>query len=216
MSSAAKPPSTTSFALLGLLAIKPWTTYELAAQMDRGLGRFWPRARSHVFAEPKNLVSMGLARATKERTGRRAATVYTITPKGRRALAAWIAEPGRPPAVEWEQLVKVFFADAGTKEDLLRTLTSIVEWAEDQRRHHMRRARSYLEGEGPFPERMPIHGMVGGFLADFAAMTGDWAARSISIVEEWPDDIAAAPVHDETFRRIAASGRTDAHAQATS
>ena len=39
----------TSYAILGLLAIKPWTTYELAKQMDRTLNRFWPRARSKLY-----------------------------------------------------------------------------------------------------------------------------------------------------------------------
>ena len=49
----AAPLTTTSYAILGLLAIKPWTTYELAQQMDRVLNRFWPRTRSKLFEEPK-------------------------------------------------------------------------------------------------------------------------------------------------------------------
>ena len=36
------PLTTTSYAILGLLAVKPWTTYELAQQMRRALGQFWP------------------------------------------------------------------------------------------------------------------------------------------------------------------------------
>ncbi len=72
----------TSYALLGLLAIKPWTTYELAQQMDRTLSRFWPRARSKLYEEPKKLVARGLARATDDAVGKRAPTIYAITPKG--------------------------------------------------------------------------------------------------------------------------------------
>lgn len=199
-------PTTTSFALLGLLALKSWTTYELAGQMDRGLGRFWPRARSNVFAEPKRLVALGLAKASKERVGLRARTIYTITPKGRRALAAWLKEPSDAPTFEWEHLVKVFFADAGTKQDLLATLRDIVRWSEDQKRHHGQRARSYLEGEGPFPERIPIHALTGTFLSDFAAMTGEWAARATATVEAWPDDVRTAPPDWETLERVARLG----------
>jgi PadR family transcriptional regulator AphA len=44
--------TTTSYAILGLLAIKPWSTYELAAQMRRNLHYFWPRAESNLYAEP--------------------------------------------------------------------------------------------------------------------------------------------------------------------
>ena len=52
--------TTTSYAILGLLAIKPWSTYELAQQMDRSLGRIWPRAQSKLYEEPKKLVARGL------------------------------------------------------------------------------------------------------------------------------------------------------------
>ena len=90
--STAKPAdlTTTSYAILGLLALRSWTTYELAQQMDRALSRFWPRARSKLYEEPKKLVAHGLARATTEAVGRRPRTVYSITAKGRRALAARI------------------------------------------------------------------------------------------------------------------------------
>jgi PadR family transcriptional regulator, regulatory protein AphA len=39
----------TSFAILGLLSIQPFTTYELAQQMDRTVSWFWPRAASMVY-----------------------------------------------------------------------------------------------------------------------------------------------------------------------
>jgi len=32
---------TRSYAILGLLAIRDWTTYELAQQMERGVGDIW-------------------------------------------------------------------------------------------------------------------------------------------------------------------------------
>src|SRR5687768_14299166 len=98
--------TTTSFAILGLLAIKPWSSYELTQQMDRSVGRMWPRAQSKLYEEPKKLVANGLARATEERVGRRSRTVYSITAKGRRALAGWLHEPGVGPVLEFEQLLK--------------------------------------------------------------------------------------------------------------
>ena len=67
--------TTTSYAVLGLLAIQPWSTYELAKQMERTLYRVWPRARSRLYDEPKKLVAHGLAEARKESVGRRPASV---------------------------------------------------------------------------------------------------------------------------------------------
>ena len=82
--------TTTSFAILGLLAVQPWSTYELTRQMDRSLGRFWPRAHSKLYEEPKKLVAQGLAEATSGAQGRRPRTVYTITADGRRALKRYV------------------------------------------------------------------------------------------------------------------------------
>ena len=79
----ASEPTTTSYAILGLLAVKPWTTYELAQQMTRALGHFWPRAESNLYEEPKKLVALGLARAAPDKVGKRPRTLYSITPKGR-------------------------------------------------------------------------------------------------------------------------------------
>ena len=42
MAAPSKHLTTTSYAILGLLSLRPWTTYELAEQMQRALGQFWP------------------------------------------------------------------------------------------------------------------------------------------------------------------------------
>jgi len=94
------PPLTaTSYAVLGLLAIKPWSSYELTQQMDRSLGRVWPRAVSKLYEEPKKLAAHGLARSAAERNGRRTRTVYAITQKGApRCAIGW---PSRARARRW-------------------------------------------------------------------------------------------------------------------
>jgi len=38
--------STTSYAILGLLDLRPWTAYELTKHMRRNLHYFFPRAES--------------------------------------------------------------------------------------------------------------------------------------------------------------------------
>src|SRR5215467_6506332 len=107
------PLTTTSYAVLGLLAVKPWSSYELTQQMDRSLGRVWPRAVSKLYEEPKKLASHGLADSVPEQNGQRTRALYTITEKGREALAEWLQHPGDGPTLEFEQLLKVFFADNG-------------------------------------------------------------------------------------------------------
>src|SRR4029453_3148449 len=66
--------TTTSYAVLSLLAVRPMTTYELAKQMQRTLRDVWPRAESVIYEEPKRLVEHRLATASTDMVGRRAST----------------------------------------------------------------------------------------------------------------------------------------------
>ena len=156
MSRRADELNTTSFAMLGMLAIQPWSTYELAKHVDHSLRPLWPRARSNLFNEPKKLVVHGLAAATEETVGRRPRTVYTITPAGRRALRQWLGTPGEGPVLEFEQLLKVFFADQGTKTDALNAVATIKQWARDRNAENITVARSYVAGTGRGREGRPV------------------------------------------------------------
>ncbi len=184
--------TTTSYAILGLLSVQPFTTYELAQQMDRALGSFWPRARSKIYEEPKKLVALGLARASAETVGKRPRTVYSITPRGRRALKAWVSEPGAGPSLEFEQLVQIFFAEMGSKANLLATLEAARQWSDDETLATGHIPTEYLGGEGPFPQRLPWLILVGQLLDDFVVMVHDWATWAADVVAEWPDDLSAA------------------------
>src|SRR5918911_5281944 len=118
--------TTTSYAILCLLAIRPWSTYELTKQMRRSLHHIWPRAESNVYAEPKRLVEAGLAQAETQATGKRPRTLYAITPAGRRALERWLRTESAPTRVESEALVKVLFGNYGTKDTLLKNLRAFA------------------------------------------------------------------------------------------
>ena len=200
MSRRADELNTTSFAMLGMLAIRPWSTYELAKHVDRSLRPLWPRARSNLFNEPKKLVAHGLAAATEETVGRRPRTVYTITHAGRRALRQWLGTPGEGPVLEFEQLLKVFFADQGTKTDALDAVATIKQWARDRNAENIMVARSYVAGTGPFPERAAVLSVVGRFLTDFADMVNEWADRATTTIDSWPEDPSRAEP-DWTFMK---------------
>lgn len=137
--------TTTSYAVLGLLGIQPWTTYELAQQMERSLKHFWPRAQSRIYEEPKRLATLGLAKASREHVGRRPRTTYTITADGRRALQRWLAEPGGGPNLELEALLKVFYGEQATKVDVLANIEAIAAWADRQNRENVAFAQLFRD-----------------------------------------------------------------------
>lgn len=179
--------TTTTYVILGLLALRRWSTYELAKQMKRSIRYYWPRAESHLYEEPKKLVALGLATATREDVGRRPRTVYEITDAGRTALREWLATPGSLPLVEFEGLVKVLFAEQGTKDDLLQTLATIRADAEATREHHAELAADLAVTGGPFPDRLHVNALVLRFMWDQAETVIRWAEWAETVVAEWPD-----------------------------
>ncbi|WP_344330700.1 PadR family transcriptional regulator [Streptomyces globosus] len=195
-------PTTTSYAILGLLAVRRWSTYELARQMDRSLGRIWPRAQSKIYEEPKKLVRLGLAEAARETVGRRTRTVYGITPAGRRALGAWLRTPGSGPVMESEQLLQVFFADCGTRAGTLATLRAARAWAEERNADNLAAVEAYRAGTGPFPERTAQTMLVGGFLTEYYRLVASWADWAAGIAERWPEDPRAAEAPPAELDRI--------------
>lgn len=180
-----RPLTATSFAILGLLAIRPWRTYDLAKQVRRSLHHFWPRAESNLYAEAKRLVTGGYAVARVEQDGGRSRSIYMITPRGRKVLRAWLEIPGGETRLESEPLMKVFFADQGAKADLLDTIKAMGQAAEEQREEVRRMAEGYRVGTGPFPERLAIGVIAIGLVWDQLEATIEWSRRAAAQVEHW-------------------------------
>lgn len=187
-----RPISTTSHALLGLLALRPWTTYELAKQVQRSLGWFWPRAERKLYDEPRYLVAAGLATATEQHTGKRPRTMYAITAAGRKVLRTWLGSPSAPPSLEFEAMVKVFFADAGSLPQLRSTLDAI----EKEATARVAELRSMIDAGRSEPyefgARLPINALALRFQLDYEALQAHWATWARNEIEGWnsPTDTA--------------------------
>ena len=194
--------STTSYGVLGLLAVRPYSSYELAKEMSRSVGRLWPRATSKLYEEPKKLAAHGLATSTTETVGRRARTVYTITPEGRRALAEWLDEPGAGPTLEFEGLLKLIFAEHGSTAAALATIERAREWAVEQNEENIAAAEAFLRGEGRFGERASRTILGGRFLTDFYALVAQWADWAEDQVRQWPDDVSTGRSDPDEIRAI--------------
>ena len=199
--------TTSSYAILGLLAVRPWTTYELAKQMAVSLRNFWPRAESKLYEEPKKLVAHGLAEVRLEHVGRRPRSVYEITPAGREALRSWLDEPAAMAVLEFESLVKVFFAEQGTKAQLAATLQRIVD---EQRRRvavDAEWASRYAAGQTAFPERVAVLSLVGPLQAEMNQTILRWAEHALQTVAGWPEDLRVAPPAPGAFEAVARRAR---------
>jgi DNA-binding PadR family transcriptional regulator len=178
--------STTSYAILGMLAVRPWTAYELTQQLRRGLRYCWPKAESVLYDEPKRLVRLGLATARQEPAGRRSRAVYTITGQGRRALTAWLATQPGPPRFELETMLRLVYADQGSTQDLLAAVQAARSWAAAEWAEGQQQVRGYLADGGPFPDRLHIIALFARFYADLFELIIGWADLAEAEIQAWP------------------------------
>jgi DNA-binding PadR family transcriptional regulator len=195
--------TTTAYALLGLLYTRSYTPYELAQQMRRDLHFCWPRAERAIYYEPKHLVELGLATATADATGRRKRTVYSITDSGRAALAEWLERgEAAPPELECEALVRATFAHRASKDALLRVIAQLRDHARAIQRQIADQAREYERTGGQFPDQLHLIALGGRFIADYAAMLGEWADWAEAEARTWPTTESAADVPLEFAHEI--------------
>src|SRR5687767_672143 len=121
----------TSYAILGQLALRSWTAYELNAEMRRNLHYFWPRAESGIYAEVKRLTKLKLIHAEQSYVGKRPRTIYSVTAEGRKALREWLSTPPTGVSLEFEGLLRVFLSPFGTPEQLLDALNCVQADADE-------------------------------------------------------------------------------------
>lgn len=197
--------SATSAALLGQLAWREQSPYEMTREMKRNLRYFWPRAASHVYREVKRLTANGWATAERTSTGHRPRTVYRITDDGRRALAAWLASPSAGTALEHEPLLRVFLASSGSRGDLLAAVARARADALAMLAVGRPLAGEYLAGTHQFQDQVHIRALTFDYLYNWARFTVEWAERAEQEVGLWNDLAAAPEKHEralEHLRRI--------------
>lgn len=194
--------SATSAALLGQLAWREQTPYELTREMKRNMRYFWPRAASHVYREVKRLTAAGWATAELGSTGQRPRTVYRITPEGRRALADWLAGPSGGTVLEHEPLLRVFLASSGNRTNLLAALERARADAERMLAIGRPLAGEYLAAIHPFQDQVHIRALTFDYLYNWARFTASWAERCEQEVRAWADLAPSPAKHRRALDRL--------------
>jgi DNA-binding PadR family transcriptional regulator len=141
--------SPATYGLLGMLAVRSWTGYELTRQVRRSLRFIWPTSEGHLYREQKRLVTLGWAVVEQEQNGRRVRNRYTITQAGREALARWLATPPEEPHLQIEGVLRAFYANLGDPADLHQSMTTTAEQAGSMLATLRGFVREYLAEGGP-------------------------------------------------------------------
>jgi DNA-binding PadR family transcriptional regulator len=201
------PLSTTSYAALGLLAMRPMTPYELTQQMQRSLDYCWPASERSLYEQPERLKAAGLVAVTEAAAdGPRR---YAATEAGREAIRAWLATDTAMPKFQNQPLLRALLADQGTVADLHRVLDSLRAHVAARRRSGLAQLETYLTGDGLFQERAHIVTLVADLIARLLDVIDDWAGDVESLTAEWTTtlDLGLTPELRVVLERLVASQR---------
>jgi DNA-binding PadR family transcriptional regulator len=183
------PPglTTTSYAVLAQLAVRPWSTYELAQQRVRYFRYVWPRAESAIYREVKRLDAMGLVAAKREYVGKRPRTVYSITEAGRQELREWLGTPVSPFAMDFEAMIRLFIAPLGTKQQLVATLEQVRDDAQEMLAFGGAVKQEFLDGRAVLQDQVHIRALAVDFFISLLNTVDGWAERTLAEIEGWED-----------------------------
>jgi DNA-binding PadR family transcriptional regulator len=149
---AATGRGTLHYIILGLLGAHPMSGYDIKRAFDRSLATYWNAGNSQIYTTLKMLAARKLVSSeTVQQEGRPNRRVYSLTPAGRAALDAWLAEPVPSRFTKDEFLTRLFFCGQTSDEIALRHLEEHEESLHAQLADMERALRDY----GDRPTRRP-------------------------------------------------------------
>jgi len=160
----------TSEALLGLLAQRACTGYELTRTFDESLAHVWPTKHSQIYPELARLQAAGLIRQSG--SGARRSKTYSVTDEGIAEVRRWMTETVPADTTRTERMLRVFFLWLLTPEEARAYL-------EQQRERHRARIAEYqtiaprIPGSEGHANRMSRIALEAGIRVESAL--ADWA-----------------------------------------
>src|SRR6185437_4326200 len=102
-------PTAVTWAVLGLLAERPMSGYDIKRAVDRTIRHFWAASYGQIYPELKRLEEAGWIGGQDASQGERARRVYATTAQGRRELEAWLHGYETRIEMRDESLLRLFF-----------------------------------------------------------------------------------------------------------
>src|SRR6478752_111539 len=113
-----------SYEILGLVGSAGAGTHDLRRMVKQGRMLDWA-GESQYYVEPKRLTKLGYLEARKEPGKTRDRTVYSLTEKGRRALADYAATPASVLPFKSDALLRLLICDLVGEETTLESLGAL-------------------------------------------------------------------------------------------
>jgi len=184
--------------ILGMLAARPRSGYEIKQLVDSTARFFWAASYGQIYPELKKLEKAGLVTGADSSQGARQRTTFKLTAEGRRAAREWIGQPPEVLETRDEGLLKLFFAgsiDGKRAAEIARERAAISR----QKAAELRAIWDAVDAEGQ-PEGAASEPDIGSMtVLRYGIEASEWAA-------EWFER-AAEDLERVTTGAIAARGR---------
>jgi PadR family transcriptional regulator, regulatory protein AphA len=160
------------YALLGLLAEKPASGYELAKAFEGELGRYaWQAGHNRIYPELARLTEESLIEVVAE--GPRGRRTYALTKAGRTELRSWLLQPRTGGPVRSEYVLRLFLLSALDREDARKLLREVA----DRNAQEAAALREALALKAPMSPggKLPFGWLAGGYGLRQYEAARDWA-----------------------------------------
>ena len=108
-------------------------------------------------------------------------------------MAAWLATDPDPPRLQIETMLRLLYADQGSKQDLLAAVRSIRRWVLAQMPAGFAQIRGYLDPEDEnatqFPGRLHIIALFPLFYVNVFEQIIIWADQAEAEITTWPGTV---------------------------
>lgn len=167
----------TRYAILGMLADRPRSGYEIRKFMLESTAHFWQESDASVYPMLKKLAAEKKVTACSEHFGKRKRKIFEITPAGKKEFSAWLAIPAERENRRSELLLKLFFGAHATPDDVIKKLLQRRQQVLDaQKKFEKIDSETLAEVADTHPHKM------------FWAMTLQYGIKLTEAEIEWIDD----------------------------
>jgi len=157
-----------------MLRLGSRTGYDIKQKIEISTRFFWGASYGQIYPELKRLAAAGLVAAEQDPRGGVKRTAYRLTSEGERVLHEWLNDQGHQLfEMRDEGLLKVFFGDLLTAEELLENVRARREWCE--RTLELFRGIDELTVTGWGPRESPTEALHYGL--ELMEWMRDWYAR---------------------------------------
>ena len=160
-----------SHVLLGLLADRPASGYDLLKRFNISLANVWPARQSQIYAELGRLAESELIDVVDE--GPRGRKEYALTDAGLAELRRWLTETNPAKTRRNEAMMRVFFLGVLTRDQALAYLAGMAaEAARDSDKLKALHESIPWDGSG---------------LAIYGRLVLEWGRRYAGMQSEWAE-----------------------------